>query len=62
MEHKLLFAMGREADLNLCPLSRLAGISKSVIPSIENLESPVGIINCDIGAAGLAFSLSGKDS
>ena len=54
--------MCREADLNFCPLSRLAGISKSVILSIKNLESPVGIINCDIGAAGLAFSLSGKDS
>ena len=54
--------MCREADLNLCPFSRLAGISESVILSIENLESPVCIINCDIGAAGLAFSLSGKDS
>ena len=54
--------MCREADLNLCPLSRLAGISESVIISIENLESPVGIINCDICAAGLAFSISGKDS
>ena len=55
MEHKLLFAMCREADLNLCPFSRLAGISESVIISIENLESPVCIINCDIGAAGLAL-------
>lgn len=62
MERKLLFTMCREPDLNIRPLSRLAGISESVIISIENLESPVGIINCDIGAAGLAFSLSGKDS
>ena len=54
--------MCREPDLNIRPLSRLAGISESVIISIENLESPVGIINCDIGAAGLAISLSGKDS
>ena len=54
--------MCREADLNLCPLSRLAGISKSVILSIKNLKTPVGVINCDICAAGLAFSLSEKDS
>lgn len=58
---KLLFTMCREADLNLRSLSRLAGVSKPIIFPIKNLKTPVGVINCNISAAGLAFPLSGKD-
>ena len=54
--------MCREPDLNLSPLSRLAGISKSVITSVKDLKSPVRIINSNICASGLAVSVSGENS
>ena len=54
---KLLFAMCREPDLNLRPLSKLAGISKSVIISVKDLKPPVRIINSNICASGLAVSV-----
>ena len=40
----------------------IVGISEAIISTVKDLQSPVGVVNCNICAAGGTAALTGKNA